>query len=423
MQTEPTSVHDNDPARLDLFGPRFKADAYTVYARLRAEQPVYRRVNTRGAGATCFVTRYDDVAALLRDNRRLVKDVRNTMTRAEQASLPAPPPLVGLLTRHMLNLDGNDHDRLRGLVNKAFTARMVEQLQPRIETVAHDLLDAIYRRGDADLIETFALPLPIIVIAELLGIPAQDRRRFRAWSNALVAPNADSARTSKKATKARQLMADLVGYLREIFAARRAVPRDDLITSLLAAEDAGDVLHEDELFAMILLLIVVGHETTVNLIGNGVLALLQHPAQLARLAHDRALLPPAVEEILRYDCPVERAPMRFAAADVPVGDALIHRGDAVSLVLGSANRDERQFAQADRFCIDRDPNRHLAFGLGSHYCLGAPLARLEGRVALGALLDRLPNPVLAVEPDTLRWRTNPIMRGVQRLPVRWTPER
>ena len=422
MQPDSTSIHGSDAAKLDLFGLRFKANAYTVYARLRAERPVYRRVNSRGTGATCFVTRYDDVAALLRDDKRLVKDVRNTMTRAERASLPEPPPLLRLLTRHMLNLDGDDHDRLRGLVNKAFTARMVEQMHSRIETLAHDLLDAIHPRGAADLIETFALPLPIVVIAELLGIPAQDRRRFRAWSNALVAPNADSARTSKKATKARQLMADLVGYLKEVFAARRAAPRDDLISSLLAAEEAGDVLHEDELFAMILLLIVVGHETTVNLIGNGVLALLQHRDQLARLRQDRDLLPTAVEEILRYDCPVERAPMRFAAADIVVGDALIRRGDAVSLVLGSANRDERRFAQADRFRIDRDPNRHLAFGLGSHYCLGAPLARLEGRIALNALLDRLPNLALAVAPDALRWRTNPIMRGVQRLPVCWTPE-
>ena len=423
MHSESTPIHATDADKLNLFGPRFKANAYDTYARLRAELPVYRRVNRRGDGATCFVTRYDDVAALLRDSQRLVKDVRNTMTSAERATRPEPPPLVGLLTRHMLNLDGEDHDRLRGLVNKAFTARMVEQMAPRIETLAHDLLDAIQRRGAADLIESFALPLPIVVIAELLGIPAQDRRRFRTWSNALVAPNADSARTSKKAARTHRLMTDLVAYLRDIFAARRAAPRDDLITSLLAAEEAGDVLHEDELFAMILLLIVVGHETTVNLIGNGVLALLQHPDELDRLRQDRTLLPTAVEEILRYDCPVERAPMRFAAEDVQVGDTLIRRGDAVSLVLGSANRDERHFAQADRFRIDRDPNRHLAFGLGSHYCLGAPLARLEGRIALDVLLDRLPDLALAVAPDELRWRTNPIMRGVQRLPIRWTPAR
>ena len=342
------------------------------------------------------------------------------MTVAERAALPEPPALLRLLSHHMLNLDGDDHDRLRGLVNKAFTARMVEQMHSRVETVAHELLHAIHHRGQADLIEAFALPLPIIVIAELLGIPAKDRHRFRAWSNALVAPTADISRTSKKAAKTRQLMADLVAYLRDIFAARRAHPADDLITSLLAAEEAGDVLSEDELFAMILLLIVVGHETTVNLIGNGVLALLQHPDQLARLRDDRGLLPTAVEEILRYDCPVERAPMRFAAADVLVGDTLIRRGDAVSLVLGSANRDERQFVDAGCFDISRDPNRHLAFGLGLHYCLGAPLARLEGRIALAALLDRLSNLALAVAPDALRWRTNPIMRGVQRLPIRWS---
>jgi cytochrome P450 PksS len=419
-------MHDStdyqaDAAKLELFGQRFRANAYAVYARLRAEQPVLRRSNQRGSSATCFVTRYDDVAALLRDSRRFVKDIRNTMTPGERAALPEPPPYLRLLSHHMLNLDGDDHNRLRGLVNKAFTTRIVEQLQGRIETIAHDLIDTVQRRGHADLIETFALPLPIIVIAELLGIPAKDRGRFRTWSHALVSPTTDITRPSKKAAATRRLMEDLVAYLRTVFAARRARPGDDLISLLLAAEEAGDVLSEEELYAMILLLIVVGHETTVNLIVNGVLALLQHPDQLLRLHGDRSLLPGAVEEMLRYDCPVERAPMRFAAEDVTVAGTRIRRGDAVSLVLGSANRDERQFAQADCFIIDRDPNRHLAFGLGLHYCLGAPLARLEGRIALAALLDRLPGLALDIAPEALRWRTNPIMRGLQRLPVRWTP--
>lgn len=413
------------PAQLNLFGPAFKADAYAVYARLRAEAPVLRRPNQRragqtGPGATCFVTCYDDAVTVLRDPKRFVKDVRNTLTPAERSLLPPPPPLIRLLSHHMLNSDAPDHTRLRGLVNQAFTARMVERLHDRIEAGAAALLTRVRGQGSTDLIAAYALPLPVLVIADMLGIPSRDHHRLRAWSNALVAPSADSERSAKKLGKARTLMEDFIAYMRGVFTARRAQPRDDLISSLLAAEEAGDVLSEDELFSMILLLIVVGHETTVNLIGNGVLALLQHPDQRDRLQSDRSLLPTAIEEMLRYDCPVERAPMRFAAEDVELSGTWIRRGDAVSVVLGSANRDAAHFPNPDAFIIDRDPNRHLAFGLGPHYCLGAALARLEGRIAIAALLDHLPDMRLAVDPTQLRWRTQPIMRGLQRLPLSWT---
>lgn len=410
-------------SRINLFGPAFKAEAYAVYARLREEAPVLRRTNQNGPGATCFITRYDDAVAVLRDAKRFVKDVRNSMTPAQRAALPPDPPRIRLLSHHMLNSDAPDHTRLRGLVNQAFTARMVEQLQGRIETVAHDLLARLKPHSGADLITAYALPLPILVIADLLGVPSRDHHRVRAWSHALVAPTADQARSAKKLAKAGALMEDYIGYMRELFAARRAKPRDDLISSLLAAEEAGDVLSEDELFSMILLLIVVGHETTVNLIGNGVLALLQHPAQLERLRAAPEVMPSAVEEMLRYDCPVERAPMRYAAEECEIAGTVIRRGDAVSVVLGSANRDPAQFPHADCFDIARDPNRHLAFGLGPHYCLGAALARLEGRIALTALLERFPTlrlaDDLAAGKTPLRWRTHPIMRGLQRLPVCW----
>lgn len=410
------TVRDTVP-QFDLFGAKFKARAYAVYAAMRATAPVYRRVNRRGDGATVFVTRYDDAVQVLRDPVRFVKDVRQTMTPAEQAALPPHPYPLRLLSHHMLNTDPPDHTRLRALVNKAFTTHMVEQLAPRIERIAHDLLDRMDGQHEVDLIHHFALPLPIIVIADLLGVPSRDHNRFRAWSNALVAPTADADRTSKKADKARALMEDFIAYLRDVFAARRRAPQDDLISSLLAAEEAGDMLSEEELFSMILLLIVVGHETTVNLIGNGMLALLQHPAAMAALSAQPGLLPGAVEEMLRYDCPVERAPMRFAARDVELGGTHIRRGDAVSVVLGSANRDAAHFPHADRFDITRTPNRHLAFGQGIHYCLGAPLARLEGRIAFATLLARYPTPQLAGSPVALRWRTHPIMRGLQRLPV------
>ena len=419
-----TPKHANDsPPKLTLFGQEFRADPYPTYAAMRAQWPIYGQPYADGSSTTWFVTGYDDVAAVLRDHKRFVKDYRNTLTPAEQAALPEEPSLLRLVSHHMLNLDPPDHTRLRGLVNKAFTVRMVEQLAPRVQLIADQLIDAVAARGHMDLIEEFAFPLPIIVIADMLGVPARDRNRFRSWSHALVAPTPNLQRNTKKLEKSRRLMEDFIAYLRGICAERRSRPQDDLITSLLQAEEAGDTLTEEELFSMVLLLVVVGHETSVNLIGNGMLALLTHPPQMEALRADPTLLPRAVEEMLRYDCPVERAPMRFAACDTEFGGQQIRRGDSISLVLGSANRDQRLFSCPATFDIHRDGaddhGSHLAFGLGIHYCLGAALARLEGRVAVAALLDRLPNLHLTVDPATLRRRTNPIMRSLVRLPVAW----
>ncbi len=416
--TMPNPVSPAQPT-FNLFGPKFRAEAYAIYAQMREMAPVYRRVHRQDGRATCFFTRYEDAVAVLRDHRRLVKDVRNCLTPEERAQLPPEPELIRLLSHHMLNLDPPDHTRLRALVNKAFTARMVEQLSGRIQQLADRLLDRVQARGAMDLIQDFAFPLPIRVIAELLGIPARDRNRFRAWSSALVSPSTDSRRNAQKLARSRQSMEDFIHYLGQILEARRQEPQEDLITSLVQAEEAGDVLSQEELYSMILLLTVVGHETTVNLIGNGMLALLSHSSQLALLQEAPSLLPSAVEEMLRYDCPVERAPMRYAAEDLEIHGVQVRRGDAISVVLGSANRDPAIFPRPDRFDITRSPNRHLAFGLGIHYCLGAALARLEGRIAVETLLRRLPNLRLAAPVESLRWRTNPIMRGLQRLPVRW----
>lgn len=404
----------------DLFGPAFKANPYPTYAAMREESPFHRRTAMDGQTAIWFITRYDDVSALLRDHKRLVKNVANTMTAEQRAVLPATPPLLQLLSNHMLNLDPPDHTRLRGLVSKVFTNQVVAGLQPRIQQVADELLDRVHAKGEMDLIEEFAFPLPIIVIAELLGIPPRDRLRFRNWSNAFVTPSANLQRSVKKLAKAGQVMADFTGYMRKVFAERRHAGRDDLISLLLRAEDDGDQLREEELFSMVILLIVAGHETAVNLIGNGMLALLQHPEQRERLQASPALLPTAIEEIARYDGPVERATMRFAAEAIAVADGLtIERGDAVSLILAAADRDPAQFPRPDEFDIGRDPNRHLAFGQGIHYCLGAPLARLEGQIALRTLLTRYGQIQLAVPVEQLRWRTIPILRGLHHLPVRW----
>lgn len=410
---------------LKLFGRAFKNDPYPTYARLRAESPVLRRTMRNPGGhdtGICFVTRYDDVAAMLRDTAHFVKNIHNTMTPAEQAAAPQPPQLLRLVANHMLNQDAADHTRLRTLVNRAFTVPMVDRLETRIVDVAQELCSRFAPRlaqGESvDLIQHFALPLPIIVIAELLGIPSRDRNRFRRWSNALISPTADTERTNRKLEKSGPLIRDFIDYLRVIFAQRRASPTHDLISSLLQENtaDAGG-LREEEMFSMLLLLIVVGHETTVNLIGNGVAALLQL-AKWPILVQNPALIPAAVEETLRYDCPVERAPMRYAAQDIVWHDVQIRRGDHISLVLGSANRDETRFDRAAEFLLDRPENRHLAFGLGPHYCLGAPLARLEGRVALQVLTTRFPSLALAESPAQLRVRPHPIMRGWTRLPVR-----
>jgi cytochrome P450 len=401
-----------------LFGAQFKADPYPTYAWLREHAPAHSHTNRRGV-TTWYITRYDDCLGILRDHQRFVKDYRNTLTTTERLALPSTPPLLHLLSDHILNMDLPDHARLRTLVNDAFTVTMVERLASRVQTIADELLDQVAAQGDMDLIEDFAFPLPIIVMAELLGVPPEDRTRFRRWSSAIVAPTADVERTLRKLEKVRPIIEDFIAYLSAICTARRAEPRDDLISSLLQVESAGDRLSEEELFSMVLLLIVVGHETSVNLIGNGMLALLTHPDTLAQLRRQPEIMPLAVEELIRFANPVERAPMRFAAQPVAFYDQEIQRGDSVSVVLAAANRDPAHFSAPDRLDLTRTPNRHLGFGMGIHYCLGAPLARLEGRIAFATLLRRLPDLRLAAPVEALRWHTHPIMRGLHHLPVTW----
>ena len=312
----------------------------------------------------------------------------------------------------MLDLDAPDHTRLRTLVHKAFTPRLVEQLRGRIQALADDLLDAAQRKGSLELVSDYALPVPLTIIAELLGVPTDDRHKFRRWSNRLV-----SVSSSRDLLWAIPYGWAFMRYLRQLFERRRADPRDDLVTALVRAEEAGDTLSEDELLAMVFLLLVAGHETTVNLIASGTLALLQHPDQMARLRDDPSLIKSAVEELLRYTSPVEMATERFAREDVTIAGTTIPRGEVVLAVIGSANRDERQFENPDILDLTRDPNRHLAFGQGGHYCLGAPLARLEGQIAITTLLHRMPRLRLAAAPESLRWRRGLFLRGLEKLPL------
>jgi cytochrome P450 len=395
----------------DLASPAFKANPYPFYACLRAEAPVWR-VTLRDRRTAWLVTRYEDVAGVLKDDT-FAKDKLNAMDPDQRAKTPWVPGFLKPLERNMLDLDDPDHARLRALVSKAFTPRLIERLRGRIEALCEELLDAMERESGTDLVAGYALPLPAIVIAELLGVPAEDHARFHRWSNRLV-----SVSSGRDMLRALPAALAFVRYLRNLVERRRADPEDDLITALIRVEEAGDRLSEDELLAMAFLLLVAGHETTVNLIASGTLALLEHPEQTERLRRDPSFVKPAVEELLRYTSPVELATERYARKDTEIRDTRIPRGGLVLAVLGSANRDERHFEDPDVLDLARDPNRHLAFGRGGvHHCLGAPLARMEGQIALTALMRRFPGARLAMAPEALRWRRGLFLRGLEKLPL------
>ncbi len=395
----------------DLANPQFKANPYPFYARLRAEAPVWR-TTLPDKRVAWLVTRYEDVAGALRDDT-FAKDRLNAMDPEQLRKTPWVPGFLKPLERNMLDLDDPDHARLRALVSKAFTPRLIERLRGRIETLSEELLDVMERKGGAELVGDYALPIPATVIAELLGVPAEDRRKFHRWSGKLV-----SVSSGRDMLRALPAALAFTRYLRKIIERRRAEPGDDLLTALVRAEEAGDKLSEDEVLAMAFLLLVAGHETTVNLIASGALALLEHPEQAEALRSDPSLTKPAVEELLRYTSPVELATERYAREDVEIAGTTIPRGERVLAVLGSANHDEREFEDPDVLNLTRDPNRHLAFGRGGvHHCLGAPLARMEGQIALNALLRRFPGARLAMAPESLHWRRGLFLRGLEKLPL------
>jgi pimeloyl-[acyl-carrier protein] synthase len=398
----------SDTLEFNPFLPEVHEDPYPLYHRLRAEDPVHR-----SPLGFWVLTRHADVLALLRDPR-MSRDPRRS-ERFEQ--LRASAELDELLAAEeaapsMLFVDPPDHTRLRALVNKAFTPVAVERLRPRVEAIVAELLDRVAGAGAMDVVEDLAYPLPVTVICELFGVPEADRDRFRAWSRGLV-HLLDPLVASDALERALRARLALRGYLRELIADRRAHPTGDLLTALIAAEDQGHQLSEDELVSMCVLLLVAGHETTVNLIANGLLALVRDPGARARLQADPAPAGSAVEELLRYDSPVQFT-SRHALADLDVGGRHIRAGETVVAVLGAANRDPAQFPDPDRLDLARKPNRHLAFGGGIHFCLGAPLARMEAAMAIPALLARLPGLELAGPPVR---RDTVTLRGLASLPV------
>ena len=398
---------------LDLISQRFKANPYSLYARLRTESPV-RCTRLADGRVAWLVACRQDVAVVLKDPR-FAKDRRRV--QGQQRGVPFErllEPLLRSLSVNMLDLDGADHTRLRNLVHKGFTPRLVDQLRERIQRLADGLLDGATRSGQFDLVNGFALPIPATVIADLLGVPAIDRDRFHRWSSRLV--SVTSGRDFLLALPSALLF---MRYLRRLFAMRRAEPREDLITALIQAHEAGDHLSSDELMSMVFLLLVAGHETTVNLIAGGTLALLERPDDLARLRSEPDLLASgsAVEELLRFVSPVQIATERYAVEDVQLGGTTIPRGSLALALIASANHDEVQFAEPERLDLCRTPNPHLAFGQGAHYCLGAPLARLEAQIAFETMLRRVPELRLAISPAQVRWRRGLFLRGPIALPL------
>jgi cytochrome P450 len=389
----------------------FAQDAHLFAAMLRAGGPVRRVRMPRGLD--CYiVTDFAQARALLADSR-LHKDNRRAYELFE-AKFPAGATNQGgfgeALGRHMLNTDPPDHSRLRKLVNKAFTGRTVARLRPRIEEITTELLDVLAGQERADLLPSFAAPLPITVICELLGVAPEDRTEFSAWSKTLL-----SSSTPEDAQHAAQSM---LTYLTGLVEQKRAEPAEDLLSDLVHASDDGDSLSQDELISMAFLLLVAGHETTVNLIANSVLALLREPEQLALLRADPALMPGAVEEFLRFDGPIHLATLRFTAEAVEAGEVTIPAGEFVLISLLGANRDQERFPDADRLDVTRAAGGHLAFGHGIHYCVGAPLARLEAEIALAGLLARFPGLALDAKPDELVYRYSSLVHGLEALPVR-----
>ncbi|MGW3116209.1 cytochrome P450 family protein [Streptomyces sp. NPDC001107] len=382
---------------------------YDVYRRLRETTPVHRIAGPDGTPAW-LVTRYEDVRAALADPR-LSLDKRHA-TAGTYKGFSLPPALDA----NLLNMDPPDNTRVRRLVGRAFTTRRVEQLRTPIRRTADRLLDALGPQGTTDLIAAYAAPLPITVICDLLGIPEQHRLDFRVWTDTLVAPAPDAG-----PEVAKEAVVAMLGYFTRLLADKRGEPADDLLSDLIAVRDEGDRLSEDELMSLAFLILFAGYENTVQLIGNAVLALLQHPGQLAALREDLTRLPAAVQEFLRYEGPALLAIRRFPVADMAIGGVTIPAGETVWVSPSAADRDPARFPDPDRLDLARDTSGHLALGHGIHYCLGAPLARAETEIAVAALLERFPELTLADENP--RWRRSLRARGLVELPVLYAMRR
>lgn len=398
--------------QVNIVSAEFKANPFPFFARLRASDPVFR-TNLPDKTVVWLLSRYDDVSTLLRDER-FTKNRRSALTEAQLRKLPWTPPMFRPLERNMLDLDPPDHTRLRSLVHKAFTPGLVEQMRSRTQAIADDLLDRVVWKGEMDLIKDFALPLPMTIITEILGVPKKDHDKFHKWSQAVV-----SLTSPSPTLRVLPSVWKFIRYLRQFFKLRRRDPQDDLVSALIKAEEAGDKLNEDELLAMVFLLLIAGHETTVNLIGNGTLALIENPNEMNKLLSEPSLVKPAVEELLRYTSPVFTTTERYARENTMIHGVTIPRGEMTLGVIGSANRDDTAFENPNDLQVTREPNKHISFGQGIHFCLGAPLARMEAHIAFTTLLQRVPDLCLTMPAQSLRWRPSIFLRGLAALPVKF----
>jgi cytochrome P450 len=390
----------NESLKNALFTKEFTHNPYPVYEKLRQSDPILNLQFPDGRFGW-LISSYEEAVEALKDGR-FSKDVAKAMGQ-EQTSV---------FSTNMLFSDPPDHKRLRGLVQKGFTPKRIADMRDHIQEIADNLLDAVSSKDTIDLIDEYAFKLPIIVISEILGVPTEDQDKFRIWSNSII-----GASNQEMNEQVVQHMNEFIAYLKDWFAKVREQPGDDMISQLVIAENQGDRLSEQELYGVVTLMIIAGHETTVNLIGNGVLALLEHPQQRKLLQEQPELIHGAIEEMLRYNGPVEFSTSRWAAEDMDFHGVHMKKGDLVVIALNSANRDASQFEDPDIFDITREKSQHLAFGKGIHLCLGAPLARLEGEIAINTLLRRYPNFELQRDIDELEWRPGMIVRGVKEIPI------
>lgn len=393
--------------------PEFRANPYPMFARMRREAPIMWGENSQ----SWYISKYSDVQSISRDLHYGKEFTPFRQVNPLICMLPPVKEMIEARTAFMLNQDPPDHTRLRALVNKAFTPSMVAGMRPHIQNITDRLLDAVEDKGGVDLVEQFAFPLPVTVIAEMLGVPAEDRELFKGWSRPMaemLEPGDAAISTKAHAAKA---LHELLGYLKPLIEKRRRDPRQDLISALVQAEEQGQKLSGDEVIGNVVLLLVAGHETTVSLISNGIYNLLRHPDQLALLKEKPDLITTAVDELLRYDSPVQLT-RRQASEDVDVGGQQIKAGQMLVLLLGSANRDPEQFADPDSLDITRTDNKHLSFGTGIHHCLGAALAEAEGQIAIATILRRFSKIKLTADEKDIVYKMPFALRGPVELPVK-----
>lgn len=391
------------------FHPDFRIDPYPSYRRLRETAPVYKSPVLR----SIILSRHRDVSALLSDERFLTDRTQATLAKRMGMFEALEPRLRDAVTKSLLMIDAPDHTRLRRLVSRAFTPRVISRLEDRVEELVAELLDEMANKPDPDLIRDLGDPLPLLVIAEMLGVPVEDRAQLKSWSNA-AASILDPLQAEGGMSSIEEAFEGLSAHLDRVFADRRANPKDDLVSALVAVEEQGDVLSEAELVSLCLLILVAGNETTTNLIGNGMLALLRHPEERRRLQDDPSIAKTAIEELLRFDSPVQTTD-RVARENLELHGYRVKKGDVVGVILGAANRDPEVFADPERLDLTREDNPHLSFGHGVHFCLGAQLARLEGRIAITRLLERFPN--LDGEKEPKSWKRSLVLRGLTSLPL------